>query len=92
MTSRINNQTKSRERKWYLHFTLFSQRVYISIPEITGIIGDNHDNLSYLRTTIGVSLYNHIESGSIVSQMNEIEDAAIPYASFIQNLNPYHNQ
>lgn len=74
-------------RKWYLHFTLFQQRVYIAIPEVTGLIGDSHDNLTYLRATIGASLYGHVEPGSIVSHLNHIEADAMSYANVIQTLN-----
>lgn len=75
-----------KARKWYLHFTLFQRRVYISIPEVTGILGDGHDNLTYLRTTIGASLYGHVESGSIVSHPNETEAGAISFADLLQKL------
>ena len=75
------------DRKWYLHFTRFQQRVYIAIPEVTGLIGDSHDHLTYLRATIGAALYGHVEPGSIVSHLNHIEADAMSYANVIQTLN-----
>lgn len=74
-----------REQKKYAYFTLFNQRVRITVPENIGIVGDFHETLSYLRGIIGASLYMQIESGSVQCS-TEIEETSITYPEFIQRL------
>lgn len=76
-----------REQKQYAHFTLFRQRIRITIPENLGMVGDFHETLSYLRGIIGASLYMQIESGSIQCS-TQIEAESISYPEFTKKLMP----